>query len=358
MRTFDLAPLYRSTVGFDRLFSMLDTGFDAAPGYPPYNIERTGENAYRISVAVAGFGEDDLSIEAKENTLTIKGDKAAKDEKPSGEVLYQGIAARAFERVLPACRLCPGQGRDPRERTSARRSRARDSRGEEAAPDPDRYGSGQGRRSQGCLNYGCLNYGCLNHGCLIKAAKSRLPQSGCLSQRLDRIDRRERPGISGALSISRASREQMRAWSGVPYERETAASPRPHSCCSMPCHAGLVATVLEKSLAFAPWLAGGAPGAATSEAGERAAASLGRGRGSGGAPDCTAKLDGARPRPGAIGSPAGLRAFKAGFTGGPSASNGTAGLAGPSDSWSGMRPGAERMTAAGRHSSTRAPVRP
>ena len=98
MRTFDLAPLYRSTVGFDRLFSMLD-GFDAAPGYPPYNIERTGENDYRISVAVAGFGEDELTIEAKENTLTIKGEKQAKEEN-NGEVLYQGIAARAFERVF------------------------------------------------------------------------------------------------------------------------------------------------------------------------------------------------------------------------------------------------------------------
>ena len=101
MRTFDLSPLYRSTVGFDRLFSLLDQGLEgAAPGYPPYNIERTGENAYRISVAVAGFGENDLSIEAKENTLTIKGDKEAKEEKKNGEVLYQGIAARAFERVF------------------------------------------------------------------------------------------------------------------------------------------------------------------------------------------------------------------------------------------------------------------
>ena len=99
MRTFDLAPLYRSTVGFDRLFSMLD-GFESTPGYPPCNIERTGENAYRISVAVAGFGEEDLSIEAKENTLTIKGEKEARDEKKNGEVLYQGIAARAFERVF------------------------------------------------------------------------------------------------------------------------------------------------------------------------------------------------------------------------------------------------------------------
>ena len=96
MRTFDLAPLYRSTVGFDRLFSMLD-GFEAAPGYPPYNIERTGENDYRITVAVAGFSESELSLEAKENTLTIKGEKQVKQDN-SGELLYQGIAGRAFER--------------------------------------------------------------------------------------------------------------------------------------------------------------------------------------------------------------------------------------------------------------------
>jgi molecular chaperone IbpA len=101
MRTFDLAPLYRSTVGFDRLFSLLDqaSGFDGAPGYPPYNIERTGENDYRITVAVAGFAENELSIEAKENTLKIRGDKQPKTENKS-EVLYQGIAARAFERVF------------------------------------------------------------------------------------------------------------------------------------------------------------------------------------------------------------------------------------------------------------------
>src|ERR1700719_3507600 len=101
MRTYDLAPLYRSTVGFDRLFSLLDQGLEgAAPGYPPYNIERTGENAYRVSVAVAGFNEPELSIVAKENTLTIRGEKNAKDEGNSGEVLYQGIAARTFERVF------------------------------------------------------------------------------------------------------------------------------------------------------------------------------------------------------------------------------------------------------------------
>ncbi len=100
MRTFDLSPLYRSTVGFDRLFDMLGDDFDAAPGYPPYNIERTGENDYRITVAVAGFGEGDLTLETKENTLTIKGEKKAKEEKAENEVLYQGIAARAFERVF------------------------------------------------------------------------------------------------------------------------------------------------------------------------------------------------------------------------------------------------------------------
>ena len=100
MRTFDLTPLYRSTVGFDRLFSLLDqaTGLESAPSYPPYNIERTGENAYRITVAVAGFAEPELSIEVKENTLTIRGEKQAKQDEKNGEVLYQGIAARAFER--------------------------------------------------------------------------------------------------------------------------------------------------------------------------------------------------------------------------------------------------------------------
>ena len=99
MRQYDLAPLYRSTVGFDRLFSLLDSvagGENASPGYPPYNIERTDENAYRITVAVAGFGEDDLTIEVKENALTVRGEKQP-DEKKS-EVLHQGIAGRAFER--------------------------------------------------------------------------------------------------------------------------------------------------------------------------------------------------------------------------------------------------------------------
>ena len=101
MRHFDLSPLYRSTVGFDRLFSLLDqaSGPESAVTYPPYNIERTGETAYRITLAVAGFSEEDLAIEIKEHVLLIKGAKEAKaGREPQPEILYQGIAARAFER--------------------------------------------------------------------------------------------------------------------------------------------------------------------------------------------------------------------------------------------------------------------
>ena len=100
MRQFDLTPVYRNTVGFDRLFSMLDqmVSVDPAPSYPPYNIERTGENAYRISVAVAGFTEADLGIEVKENALTIRGDRKPAEGASKPEFLHQGIAARTFER--------------------------------------------------------------------------------------------------------------------------------------------------------------------------------------------------------------------------------------------------------------------
>ena len=95
----DFSPLYRNTVGFDRLFSLIDqvsNGETAQPTYPPYNIERTSENDYRITLAVAGFAEGDLTLESKENTLTIKGERKDVDE--GREVLYRGIAARAFER--------------------------------------------------------------------------------------------------------------------------------------------------------------------------------------------------------------------------------------------------------------------
>lgn len=98
MRAFDLSPLYRATVGFDRLADLMDRALtvDAgAPTYPPYNIEKTDENAYRISIAVAGFAPDELSVEVKENTLLVSARKAEEDTKT---YLYRGIATRAFER--------------------------------------------------------------------------------------------------------------------------------------------------------------------------------------------------------------------------------------------------------------------
>jgi molecular chaperone IbpA len=100
MRNYDLSPLYRSTVGFDRMFGLLDSlaADGSAQTYPPYNIERTDENAYRVTMAVAGFGEGDLTIEVKENTLTVKGEKKSETEEQEKEFLYRGIASRAFER--------------------------------------------------------------------------------------------------------------------------------------------------------------------------------------------------------------------------------------------------------------------
>ena len=100
MRHVDFSPLYRSTVGFDRLFSMLDTlgQPDAGQSYPPYNIERTGEDAYRISMAVAGFSDEEISVEAHRTVLTVKGERKDESGGEGSEVLYRGIAARAFER--------------------------------------------------------------------------------------------------------------------------------------------------------------------------------------------------------------------------------------------------------------------
>lgn len=98
MQTIDFSPFYRSTVGFDRLFNRLDTLVgQEAKSYPPYNIERVGEDAYRISVAVAGFSQGDIAIESKENSLTVKGAKPAETEDRAREFLHRGIAERAFE---------------------------------------------------------------------------------------------------------------------------------------------------------------------------------------------------------------------------------------------------------------------
>jgi molecular chaperone IbpA len=100
MRHVDFSPLYRSTVGFDRLFTMLDSlgQPDAGQSYPPYNIERTAQDTYRISMAVAGFSENDISLEAHRNVLTVKGERKEEKDEEGTETLYRGIAARAFER--------------------------------------------------------------------------------------------------------------------------------------------------------------------------------------------------------------------------------------------------------------------
>lgn len=98
MRTYDFSPLFRSTIGFDRLAHMLDTATreEAAPGYPPYNIEKHGEDRYRITMAVAGFSADELDVEVRENTLTISG---RQDDGEEGvRYLHRGIAGRSFER--------------------------------------------------------------------------------------------------------------------------------------------------------------------------------------------------------------------------------------------------------------------
>lgn len=100
MRHLDFAPLYRSTVGFDRLVGLLDAaaGFEGeSNGYPPYNIERLADNEYRITMAVAGFTDADIKIDVKETALSVKGEKAAESEKAS-EFLHRGIAQRTFER--------------------------------------------------------------------------------------------------------------------------------------------------------------------------------------------------------------------------------------------------------------------
>ena len=98
MRTIDFSPLYRSAVGFDRLAQLLDAAAssEGPAGYPPYNIERTDENAYRIEIAVAGFRPEELGVEVKENLLTVTGRKAANDD--ARKFLHRGLAERNFER--------------------------------------------------------------------------------------------------------------------------------------------------------------------------------------------------------------------------------------------------------------------
>jgi molecular chaperone IbpA len=98
MTTFDFAPLFRTAIGFDRLARLMDNAVSAAeaPSYPPYNIEKTGDDSYRLTMAVAGFKPEELDLVVKDNTLVVSGKVAGEGQK--GEMLYRGIAGRAFER--------------------------------------------------------------------------------------------------------------------------------------------------------------------------------------------------------------------------------------------------------------------
>jgi len=98
MRAFDFSPLFRSTVGFDRLFDLVDSYAEQSQGYPPYNIERSDETHYRITLAVAGFAEKDLNLEVREGLLSVTGKRNEPEKDESAGYLYQGIAGRPFER--------------------------------------------------------------------------------------------------------------------------------------------------------------------------------------------------------------------------------------------------------------------
>ena len=147
MRTYDFSPLFRSTIGFDRLFDLAETAQRGAEeSYPPYNIERLDEDRYQISLAVAGFSPQEISVTAEHNLVTIEGRKAANTGR---EFLYQGISgSRDFWATLQApiqpCRLCAGQERQLRQRLADDRVAPGDSRGHEAAADRhQRRGAGQ-----------------------------------------------------------------------------------------------------------------------------------------------------------------------------------------------------------------------
>ena len=109
MRTYDFSPLWRSTIGFDRLFDLAEVAQRAGEdNYPPYNIERLAEDRYQISLAVAGFAPDEISITAEQNVVTIEGTKAEKAER---EFLYRGISIRSFKRQFSLADYVAGQGR-------------------------------------------------------------------------------------------------------------------------------------------------------------------------------------------------------------------------------------------------------
>ena len=133
MRTYDFSPLFRSTIGFDRLFDLVETAQRATDeGYPPYNIERLAEDRYQITLAVAGFSPDEVSITAEQNVVTIEGGKTEKAER---EFLYRGISTRHFKRQFSLADYVQVKGATLRQRLAQDRAGPGNPRGHEAAAD-------------------------------------------------------------------------------------------------------------------------------------------------------------------------------------------------------------------------------
>ena len=153
MRTYDFSPLWRSTIGFDRLFDLAESAQRASEDhYPPYNIERLGEDRYQISLAVAGFSPDEISVTAEQNVVTIEGSKTEKTER---EYLYRGISHAGLQAAIQPGRLRPGQGRDVRQRPAQDRTGPGDPRGHEATANRHQRciaGQPAQARSQGGLS--------------------------------------------------------------------------------------------------------------------------------------------------------------------------------------------------------------
>ena len=162
MRTYDFTPLYRSAVGFDRLANLLETAARTSQdgGYPPYNIETTGENAYRIEIAVAGFSPDELNIEVKENLLTVTGRKTANDDAEAQKTyLHRGLAERDFERRFQLADYVVVSEADFAEARTAGSAQAPPHR-DRRRPAPDRgQGPDQDGRQGGLIRLRTEHYG-------------------------------------------------------------------------------------------------------------------------------------------------------------------------------------------------------
>ena len=152
MNAFDFAPLFRTAIGFDRLARLVDATAKVDASYPPYNIEKTGDESYRLTMAVAGFRPDEIDLTVQDNTLVVTGRVA--NEAPKAEVLYRGIAGRAFERRFVLADHIVVEGADLQNGLLHVGAQARHARGAEAAAHSGRHPGAPDRRRhrQGGLN--------------------------------------------------------------------------------------------------------------------------------------------------------------------------------------------------------------